>query len=375
VKLAVPREARAGERRVALVPESVKRLASTAGVDVAVEASAGASASFSDDDYRTAGASIEISRAALLEGADFVVKIQPPSLDEIREMRPGTVLAGVLDARTDPGLLRALAAQRLTAVALELVPRTTLAQMMDVLTSQATVAGYRAVLLAAHALPRFFPMLVTAAGTVPPARVLVLGAGVAGLQAIATARRLGGVVEALDVRRAAREQVESLGAKFVDPNLPGDAEGTGGYARQIAEESQLRLREVVRGRLAHADVCITTALVPGRRAPVLVTADMVRGMRQGSVIVDLAAPQGGNCELTRPGETTIQHGVTILAPMNAAADVAVHASQMYSRNVERLVAHLVRDGVLALDFDDEIIRAAVVTHAGEVVGAMRTGAA
>jgi H+-translocating NAD(P) transhydrogenase subunit alpha len=245
VKLAVPREARAGERRVALVPESVKRLASTAGVDVAVEASAGASASFSDDDYRTAGASIEISRAALLEGADFVVKIQPPSLDEIREMRPGTVLAGVLDARTDPGLLRALAAQRLTAVALELVPRTTLAQMMDVLTSQATVAGYRAVLLAAHALPRFFPMLVTAAGTVPPARVLVLGAGVAGLQAIATARRLGGVVEALDVRRAAREQVESLGAKFVDPNLPGDAEGTGGYARQIAEESQLRLREVV----------------------------------------------------------------------------------------------------------------------------------
>jgi proton-translocating NAD(P)+ transhydrogenase subunit alpha len=365
MKVAVPKERRAGESRVALVPESARRLIAK-GFTVAVETGAGVGAGAADDDYRAAGASIAPSIDALVEAAELVVTIHFPAAAEIERMPAGSTLVGLFFPRGGDDRLSALAARRITAVALDAVPRTTLAQAMDALSSQSTAAGYRAVILAAHALPRFFPLLMTPAGTIPPARVLVLGAGVAGLQAIATARRLGAVVEAFDVRRAVKEEVESLGARFVEVEMSEEAGGAGSYAREIGEESQRRVRDVVGRRLAQADVCITTALVPGRRAPTLITDEMVRGMRPGSVIVDLAAGQGGNCEATRPGENVVRHGVSILGPLNAAGDVAVHASQMYSKNVEQLLLHLAPRGVLALDLDDPISRACVVIHEGRV---------
>jgi proton-translocating NAD(P)+ transhydrogenase subunit alpha len=366
MNLAVPKEQRAGERRVALVPDSARRLIAKR-FTIVVETGAGMAAGASDDDYRASGATIAPSVSALLAGADAVVAIHPPTDADIERIASGAVLVAVLSPRTDVARLRALAARRITAIALDAVPRTTLAQAMDVLSSQSTAAGYRAVILAAHALPRFFPMLVTAAGTIPPARVLVLGAGVAGLQAIATARRLGAVVEAFDVRLAVKEEVESLGARFVAAEIVEDPGGAGEYAREIAEPSQQRIRETIRQRLAHADVCITTALVPGRPAPRLVTEAMVRAMRPGSVIVDLAAEQGGNCELSEAGRDVVRHGVTIVAPSNAAGDVGVHASHMYSRNVERLLLHVAPNGTLALDFKDPITRACVVTHEGRLL--------
>jgi proton-translocating NAD(P)+ transhydrogenase subunit alpha len=381
MQIAVRRERERGEQRVALVPESVRRLIAN-GFTVAVESGAAPASVGPDAEYQAAGATIAPSRDELLAAADLLVTIHAPGPDEIERLRRGAALVGLLFPRTNVDLVRTLAARGITAIALDAVPRTTLAQTMDALSSQATAAGYRAVILAASALPRFFPMLVTAAGTIPPARVLVLGAGVAGLQAIATARRLGAVVEAFDVRRAVKEEIESLGARFVDVELPEDAGGAGAYAREIGEESRRRISAVLGQRLAQADVCITTALVPGRPAPRLVTADMVQGMRPGSVIVDLAAEQGGNCELTEPGKEAVHHGVTIIGPVNAAADVAVHASQMYSRNVEKLLLHLWRGraplgrdpaahaaegGALALDLDDPIARACVVTHAGQVL--------
>jgi H+-translocating NAD(P) transhydrogenase subunit alpha len=367
MKVAVPKERRAGESRVALVPESARRLIAK-GFAVAVETGAGVGAGAADDDYRAAGASIAPSIDALLEAAELVVTIHFPAAAEIARMPAGAILVGLFFPRADDNRLSAFAARRVTAVALDAVPRTTLAQAMDALSSQSTAAGYRAVILAAHALPRFFPLLMTPAGTIPPARVLVLGAGVAGLQAIATARRLGAVVEAFDVRRAVKEEVESLGARFVEAEMSEDAGGAGSYAREIGEESQRRVRDVVGRRLAQADVCITTALVPGRRAPILITDEMVRGMRPGSVIVDLAAEQGGNCEATQPGQDIFRHGVSILGPLNAAGDVAVHASQMYSKNVEQLLLHLAPRGTLALDFDDPITRACVVIHEGRIRG-------
>jgi NAD(P) transhydrogenase subunit alpha len=365
MRIAVPREVRPGERRVAMVPESVKRLLAR-GFAVAVEAGAGAGAWIADDDYRAAGAIVESADDALLGGTDVVVKVHPPEPYEVERVRPGAAIVSLLYPQANAELVRLLAARRVTAVALDQIPRTTLAQSMDVLSSQSTVAGYRAVILAAHALPRVFPLLMTPAGTIAPVRMLVLGAGVAGLQAIAVARRLGAVVEAFDVRRAVKEQVESLGARFVEVGLAEDAEAAGGYAREVSADAQRRIAEVVAGRLAQMDACVTTALVPGQRAPLLVSEAMVRGMRPGSVIVDLAAEQGGNCELTRPGETIVRHGVTIIGPRDPAADLAVHASQMYSRNVERLLLHLARDGVLGFDFADEITRSCVVTHAGDV---------
>lgn len=368
MKLAVPKARRDGERRVAIVPDSARRLVAK-GFTIAVETQAGAGAALSDDDYRAAGAAIAPSVNALLGGADVVVTIHAPADAEIARIPRGAALVGLLAPRGDVTLLRALAAREITAIAIDALPRTTLAQAMDALSSQSTAAGYRAVILAAHALPRFFPMLVTAAGTMPPARVLVLGAGVAGLQAIATARRLGAVVEAFDVRRAVKEEVESLGARFVEVDVAGDAGGAGAYARELDEASQERVREAIRRRLVHADVCITAALVPGRRAPTLVTQAMVRGMRPGSVIVDLAAEQGGNCEVSEPGQDVVRDGVTILAPLHAASDVAAHASQMYSRNVEALVLHVAPAGTLALDFDDPITRACVVAHRGRVLAA------
>ncbi len=371
--IGVPKEVKAGERRVAIVPETVKRLAGK-GIAVAVEAGAGAGAWLSDEDYRNAGATVGPAAHAVLGGADLVVKIHPPTPREIDLLRPGAALISLLYPSMNIELVRALAARGVTAIALDQIPRTTLAQTMDVLSSQGTAAGYRAVILGAEALPKFFPMLMTAAGTVAPARVLVLGAGVAGLQAISVARRLGAIVEAFDVRRAVKEQVESLGAKFVETGIAEDAAAAGGYARELAEETQRRHREVIGERLARTDVCITTALIPGRRAPILITEDMVRRMRPGSVIVDLAAEQGGNCELTEPGKTISRDGVTILGSVDLASDLPVHASQMFSRNMEKLVIHLVRDGAFTPDFEDEITRGSVVTHGGQIVHPQLTGA-
>jgi len=366
MRLAVPKENTPGETRVAIVPETIKRLIAKK-IEVSVESHAGDRAFVRDDDYRAAGATIEPTADALLARADVVVQIHPPTLAEIGELREGSTLISLLYPLSNPELARALAARRVTAISADMIPRTSLAQSMDVLSSQTTAAGYHAVLLAAAALPKFFPMLMTAAGTIPPAKVLVLGAGVAGLQAIATARRLGAVVEAFDVRKAVKEQVQSLGAKFVDVEGLGDAQTAGGYAKEITEEEKQKQAEVLKRHIAKSDVCITTALIPGRRAPILITAEMVRAMRPGSVIVDLAAEQGGNCELCRPGQTAIENGVTIIGTTNLQSKVAVDASHMYSRNMEKLVVHLLGDGALKIDLGEEITKGCVITHDGKVV--------
>ncbi len=366
MKIAVPKETKPGERRVAIVPDTARRLCAK-GLAVAVEAGAGVGAWIPDDDYRSAGATVEAPVESLLATADLVVRIHPPDPAELAALRPGSALISLLYPLARPRLVQLLAEQKITAFATDQIPRTALAQAMDVLSSQSTAAGYRAVILAAQALPKLFFMLMTAAGTLAPARVLVLGAGVAGLQAIAVARRLGAIVEAFDVRAAVREQIESLGGRFVDVGLTEDAEGAGGYAREMSEAAQRRQREVIGEHLARTDACISTALIPGRRAPILITDEMVRRMRPGSVIVDLAAEQGGNCEVTEPGRTVLHHGVSVLGPIDPAADVAVHASQMLSRNMEKLVLHLVRDKRLALDLNDEITRGALITHEGQIV--------
>ncbi len=366
MRIGVPKEVKSGERRVVIIPETVKRLAAK-GITVAVETGAGAAAWFSDEEYRSAGATVEPSADPVFGAVDLVVKIHPPTQAEVERVRPGTAVISLLYPQANADLVRLLAAKSLTAIAVDQIPRTTLSQTMDVLSSQSTVAGYRAVILAAQALPKFFPMLITAAGTVAPARVLVLGAGVAGLQAIGVARRLGALVEAFDVRREVKEQIESLGAKFVETGVTEDATGAGGYARELSGETERRNREAVAEHLAKADVCITTALIPGKRAPILITEEMVGRMRPGSVIVDLAAEQGGNCALTEPGTTVTRHDVTILGPLDLPGDLAVHASQMYSRNMEKLLLHLTRDGALALNLEDEITRGCVVTHGGQIV--------
>jgi NAD(P) transhydrogenase subunit alpha len=367
MRIAVRKEG-AGERRVALVPESVKRLAAKK-LEVSVEAGAGALAFAADDEYRSLGARVDASLDALLADADAVLQIRPPSLDDVKRLKEGSALVSLLFPLVDHALVRALAARKVTAIAVDMIPRTTLAQMMDVLSSQATAAGYEAVLMAATALPKFFPMLMTAAGTIAPARVLVLGAGVAGLQAIGTARRLGAVVEAFDVRKVVKEQIESLGAKFVDVDLQEDAQTAGGYARELGDESKRKQAEAIARHAAKADVIICTALIPGRRAPVLVTADMVKSMRPGSVIVDLAAEQKGNCELTKPGQTTVEHGVTIIGATDLTSRMASHASQMYSRNMEKLLFYVTKDGAWKLDFKDEIVAGCVITHGGAIVHA------
>jgi NAD(P) transhydrogenase subunit alpha len=365
VKVAVPKETAPGERRVALVPEIVKRL-TEAGFAVSVEAGAGSEASFSDDDYQAAGAAIVSSRDELLRGAEGVVKVQKPSAEEIELLQPGSILIAFLQPLSDTEGIERLARRGVVGFALESVPRITRAQPMDALSSQATVSGYKAVLLAADQLPRFFPMLMTAAGTVPPAKVLVLGAGVAGLQAIATARRLGAVVSGYDVRPVVREQVESLGAAFLDLGVVGE-ETTGGYARELTDEDERRQQEELERRIAEFDVVITTALIPGRPAPKLIPDSAVAAMREGSVIVDLAAEAGGNATLTVPGEVVVREGVTIIGLTNLPSTVPVHASQLYARNVESLLTHLAPGGELALDWDDEITSGACVTR--EVVPA------
>lgn len=367
MRIAVRKEGAAGERRVSIVPESVKRLAAKK-IEVSVETGAGQGSFSSDDDYRASGARVDSSFDALVADADAVLQIRAPSVDDVKRLKEGSALVSLLFPLVDLDVVRALAARKVTALAVDMIPRTTVAQMMDVLSSQATVAGYEAVLMAAAALPKFFPMLMTAAGTIAPARVLILGAGVAGLQAIGTARRLGAVVEAFDVRKVVKEQVESLGAKFVEIEAE-DAQTAGGYARELSEESKKKQAEAIALHVSKADVVICTALVPGRRAPVLVTAPMVEAMRSGSVIVDLAAEQQGNCALTRPGATVVEHGVTIIGETDLTSRMSAHASQMYSRNMEKLLFYVTKDGAFNLDFKDEIVAGSVITHGGEIVHA------
>jgi NAD(P) transhydrogenase subunit alpha len=362
MKVGVPKETAPGERRVALVADGVKRL-SEIGIGVVVEAGAGAEAGVDDERYAEAGAQIASETYAEV---DVVCKVQKPSADELARLRGAQTLIGLLQPLTSADLVQALADKRVTAFSLDSIPRITRAQPMDALSSQSTVAGYKSVLLAASHLGKFFPMLTTAAGTIAPARVLVLGAGVAGLQAIATARRLGAVVSAFDVRPVVKEQVESLGATFLELDVEG-AEGVGGYAVALAEDQHAREQELISRHVAESDAVITTALVPGRPAPKLITAEAARAMRAGSVVVDVAAEAGGNCELTVPGQTIVEEGVTLVGKTNLAATVPVHASQMYSRNVYTLLAHLVSDGELVLDFDDEITRETCITHEGRVL--------
>jgi len=350
---------------VALVPDVVRRLRD-ASFQVGIEAGAGDAAGFDDDAYRQAGVEVVPDRRALLSEADIVLRVQPPSLEEVAWLRAGSVAISFLQPATEPAVVEALAAQGVSAFSLEFLPRISRAQSMDALSSQASLAGYKAVLMAANRLGKYFPMLMTAAGTVPPARVLVLGAGVAGLQAIATARRLGAVVEAYDVRPAVKEEVKSLGATFLELELESQ-EGEGGYAREQTEEFLRKQRELLADRVAAADVVITTANVPGRRAPILVTAPMVHGMRPGSVVVDLAAETGGNCELTEPGQVIEVGRVWIDGTTNVPSTVPVHASQLYARNVVNLLLHLAPSGEVRVDMEDEITRSCLVTHAGQVV--------
>jgi len=369
VIVAIPKETLPGERRVALVPDGVKALAKL-GLELRVEAGAGAAAGCSDADYQAAGARVESDRAALLAAADLVLGVNPPDDATIARLREGAALVALLRPLDEPARAQALAARRVTAFSLELVPRITRAQAMDVLSSQATLAGYRAVLLAATRMPRIFPMLVTAAGTISAARAFVIGAGVAGLQAIATAKRLGAIVEAYDTRAAVAEQIQSLGARFVTFELEvKDAQDAGGYAKAQSEEFYTKQRSFMAAQAARADVVITTALVPGRRAPLLLDEAGVRGMKPGSVVVDLAAPNGGNCACTKPGEDVVVNGVHVLGPTNLASDVPVDASRMFSRNVVNFVSHLVKESKLTLDLADEITKGALVAHGGEVVNA------
>lgn len=360
MKVGVPRETTAGERRVALVPETVKRLVG-GGFEVAIERGAGDAASFPDRDYEQAGATLVDDPYP----ADAVVKVQSPSATEAQRMREGQILIGFLQPLTDRAGIDRLSESGVIAFAMESIPRISRAQSMDALSSQATVSGYKAAILAADRLPKFFPMLMTAAGTVAPAKVLVLGAGVAGLQAIATSRRLGAVVSGFDVRPIVREQVESLGATFLDLGVTGE-ETAGGYAQELTEEEQQQQQEALEERLPEFDAVITTALVPGRPAPKLIPASAVAAMRPGSVIVDLAAEAGGNCELTEPGEAVVRDGVTILGYTNLPSTMPFHASQLYSRNVLALLQHLAPDGQLALDWEDEITSSACVTRKAEV---------
>jgi NAD(P) transhydrogenase subunit alpha len=369
MRLAVPKEIIPGEKRVALVPEVIPQLLKI-GHTVQVEAGAGMRAGFTDEAYATAGATVVPDSRTVYSNAELILKVLRPAPGpghELDLIPTNAVLVGLLQPSGDAAFFQTLAERGITSLSMELVPRTTRAQMMDALSSQSTVAGYKAVLLAANALQKFFPMLMTAAGTVRPARVLVIGAGVAGLQAIATARRIGAVVEAFDTRPVVKEQVKSLGATFIELDVDThEAEDTGGYAKELAEEHIRREKELIHERAKMSDVVITTALVPGKRAPLLIERETVEAMKPGSVIVDLAGEQGGNCELTEPGQTVEKHGVTIIAPLNISSELAYHSSQMYAKNVAALIALLTKDGSLNLDMNDDIISAVTVTSGNEI---------
>ncbi len=361
------------EKRVALIPRDVSTLVK-AGADIVVESGAGSQSLHEDGEFASQGARIESDRQRLLSEADVLLVVRGPGSDpnfaatDLDVLRPGTVLVGFLEPLAAPEIMQSLAERRLAVLSMELMPRITRAQSMDALSSMATIAGYRAVLLAAQQSPRMFPLMMTAAGTLTPARLLVLGAGVAGLQAIATARRLGAVVEAYDVRPAVKEQVESLGARFVELKLDaGDAETSGGYAAAQTEEFNRRQRELLAEHLGESDVVITTAAVPGKQAPILISEEMFTRLRPGSVIIDLAAEKGGNCALTEPGKQVVQNGVTVIGPTNLPSGVPVQASQMYSRNVSTFLGELLKDGALHLDLENEIVQGTLVAHEGRLV--------
>ncbi|MBN3951058.1 MAG: Re/Si-specific NAD(P)(+) transhydrogenase subunit alpha [Nostoc sp. NMS7] len=370
MRIAVAKEIEVCERRVALIPDAVGRLVKQ-GLEVWVETGAGEGAFFSDSDYEAAGATIISDTAKLWGEADILLKVSPPQeredgRSEIELLREGAVLVSFLNPLGNPEIAEQLANRQITALSMEMIPRTTRAQSMDALSSQASLAGYKAVLIAAAALPKYFPMLTTAAGTIAPAKVFIMGAGVAGLQAIATARRLGAVVEAFDIRPAVKEEVQSLGAKFVEVKLDEETVAAGGYAKEISEASKQRTQEVVAEHVKNSDVVITTAQVPGRQAPRLVTEEMVAQMKPGSVIVDLAAEQGGNCACTEPGKDIVWNGVTIIGPINLPSSIPIHASQLYAKNITSLIQLLIKDKALQVDFGDDIVDAACVTHAGEI---------
>jgi NAD(P) transhydrogenase subunit alpha len=367
----IPKENTPDERRVALVPDALRTLTDL-GIEVVVQSGAGVGAGFEDADYESAGAKVEADASALLGCADLVIKVQPPCEmpgggHEVDALRSGAAFIGFLKPLDEPGLAKRLAARNVTAFSMELMPRISRAQSMDALSAMSTIAGYRAVLLASAALPKIFPMLVTAAGTISPARVLIIGAGVAGLQAIATARRLGAVVEAYDTRPAVKEQVESLGARFVELDLETEgSEDAGGYAKAQDEAFYERQREELAKKIAGVDVVITTALVPGQAAPLLITEEAVRSMKTGSVIVDLAAEKGGNCACTQADQDAVVHGVTIIGRTNLPAEIPANASQMYTKNVVTFLKHLAPEGELVLDLDDEITSGALLTHEGGI---------
>lgn len=363
MQIAVAKESASDEKRVALTPEGVKELIAGKNA-IQVEAGAGLGSYILDDVYQQAGASI----SGNLQDADLLLKVLAPTEAEIANLRPGSCTVSFLNATTSPGVIEALRARNITSFAMELMPRISRAQSMDALSSMSTIAGYKAVLYTASHLPKFFPMLMTAAGTLPPARIFVIGAGVAGLQAIATSRRLGAIVEAFDVRPAVKEQIESLGGKFVGMSLLSEeAEDTGGYAKEVSGDTHTKELELIASRLPNVDAVITTALIPGKRAPILITEEMVKKMRPGSVIVDLAAPAGGNCECTVPGEIVTAHDVTIIGRTDLLATMASDASKMYSKNITSFLSVILKDGALNLDMEDEIVRGTMVTHEGKIV--------
>ncbi|MFZ4793069.1 MAG: NAD(P) transhydrogenase subunit alpha [Blastocatellia bacterium] len=367
MQITVLKETDPNESRVALVPESVKKLVAM-NVGVAIERGAGLAASINDADYETAGATISVDRAALLAATDILLAVNRPADGDLKSLKSGAIVTAFLRPLDEPKKMAEFVAGGLTAFAIELIPRSTRAQSMDGLSSMATIVGYKAVLIAAERMPRMFPMLTTAAGTVPPAKVLVLGAGVAGLQAIATARRLGAIVEGFDVRAAAGEAVRSLGAKFLEIDMGSvQAEDAGGYAREVTEEVMERSRDLIARQAAQTDCIVTSAQVPGKRAPILVTEKAVAAMKRGSMIIDLAGSTGGNCSHTRPGEDVEINGVRIVAPLNLAATVPLHASQLYSRNLTSFLSILIRDGQINLDFNDDIIGSACAVHQGQIV--------
>ncbi len=366
MKIGVPKEIAEGERRVALVPQTVGKLVE-GGFEVVVEAGAGSGSHFSDAEYREAGATI-VEGPAAVYGSDVVLKVRKPTSAEVGQMREGLVLIGFLEPLTSLELVKQLMSRKVTSFAMETVPRISRAQKMDALSSQANIAGYKAALIAADSLPKFLPMSMTAAGTIPPAKALVLGAGVAGLQAIATLRRLGARVEAFDIRPAVKEEVQSLGAKFIEIQLEEkELEDAGGYGKELSEESQRREKEVLAEHTKASDIVITTAAIPGKPAPRLVEEEAVKEMKEGSVIVDLAAETGGNCALTEPGKIVVKHGVTIHGPLNLVSDLATNASQLYAKNITSLFNEFVKDGQLNLDFDDEVVSGSCITHNGEVL--------
>ncbi|MDY6782720.1 MAG: Re/Si-specific NAD(P)(+) transhydrogenase subunit alpha [Cyanobacteriota bacterium] len=365
MRIAIAKETEVGERRVALIPDAISRLGKQ-GWEIWVESGAGEGSFFSNEAYESVGAKIIEDSRQLWGEADILLKVAPPKDFEIDQLKEGSALVSFLNPLGNPQIIQHLQQRQISAFSMELIPRTSRAQSMDALSSQASVAGYKAVLIAAAALPKFFPMLTTAAGTIRPAKVFVVGAGVAGLQAIATARRLGAMVEAFDIRPAVKEEVQSLGAKFVEVTLDEETATAGGYAKEVSEQTKQRTQEAIAARVATADAVITTAQVPGRKAPLIVTEEMVSQMKPGAVIVDIAAEQGGNCAVTEAGKDIQYKGIAVIGPVNLPSSMPVHASQMYAKNISTFLNYLVKDGAMQLDFDDDIIAETCVAHGGEI---------